>query len=78
MTGTGRRKANVVTVERSERTAALRGLVRVVHPAIRRAGCEWEYDHFRHAYEVPLGRLDDVTAALERAGHIIRFAATGW
>lgn len=66
-----------VTVSRMKASGVLAGPVRVLHPAIKRAGCAWQYDPRAHTYRVPVQHLDDVLAVLELAGHRVEMAAAG-
>lgn len=69
MTRRGRPSGCTVRVTRTKASGLLAGPVRAVHPAIKRAGCAWQYDPRAHAYRVPLHALRDVVTALELAGH---------
>jgi hypothetical protein len=71
-------KVLTVAVGRWLESAVLTGAVRLIHPAIRVTGCEWEYDNLRHAYRVPIRDLDEVTEAMERAGHAVIPEAARW
>lgn len=68
---TSRSKPVSVTVEHTRQSGVVHGPVRVVHPAIRLVGSPGEYDGLQHAYRVPGDMLDDVTAAIEAAGHTV-------
>ena len=61
----------VITVEFKQHSAVVHGPVRVVHPTLRALGCPWQYDHRKHAFLVPVQRLDDVIADIEARGHVI-------
>lgn len=47
-------------------TGIIPGPVRVIHPAIKRVGCVWQYDRRRHAFLVPIRHLDAVLIEIER------------
>ncbi len=71
-------KPLTVTVEQTRHSAVISGPVRVVHPAIKAVGCAWQYDHRRHAYLVPRRHLDDVSVAIELAGHHVQLEMSPW
>lgn len=79
MTAT-RRPAKPLTVNVAEtrHSGVIEGPVRAIHPAIKKIGCAWQYDHARHAYLVPRQALDDIMVAIEVAGHIVNYAAPLW
>lgn len=79
MTAARRRSSRVTALaERRGRLGLLAGPVRVIHPAIRVVGCPWRYDHRWHHYEVPLQRLDAVTAAIKTSGHEVDTRSATW
>jgi hypothetical protein len=46
-------------------------------PAVRAAGSAWQGDNNQRAVSVPIGRADDVAAALEAAGHSVEVLFIG-
>jgi hypothetical protein len=63
----------VITVAFRPHSGVLHGPVRVVHPTLRALGCPWQYDHRKHAFLVPVQRLDAVIVIvdIEARGHVI-------
>ena len=80
MTTTRRRqKQSTITAwQRGRFTGAVRGPVRVVHPAIKRLGIPWQWDAQRGCYLVPRQHFDDLLAALELDGHHVDYQMAGW
>lgn len=73
-----RHRVTVKAWRRNRSTAAIRGPVDAVYPALRDAGVSWSWDRFLRAYVVPLRLLDRVFAALEDAGHRVDYQAGLW
>src|SRR5207248_2687626 len=71
--GFGVRARKPFVIRRSDglRSSWFCGPVRVVMPAVRLAGSEWNWDHNRRAISVPIGRADDVSTTLKAAGHAV-------
>jgi hypothetical protein len=68
------------TVRRSDgpRSAWFSGPARIVMPAVRQSGSTWQWDNTWRAISVPISRADDVTAALEAAGHVVETPRKAW
>jgi hypothetical protein len=71
--GAGMRTSSRFTVRCSDGPSARSyGLAGIVMTAVRLAGCQWQWDNNRRAVSVPIARTDDVAAALEAAGHVVK------
>ncbi|MDP9092274.1 MAG: hypothetical protein M3N95_04860 [Actinomycetota bacterium] len=62
-----------IPIDETRHSGIVRGPVSHVHPAIKAAGCEFQYDHRIHAYKIPKQAIDKVAAALELAGCVVEF-----
>lgn len=74
---TGRKRGATIHAEQLRHSWRLSGPVRVVHPAIKAAGCPWQWDERRSAYLLSARSVDDVLARLELAGHHVEIVGGG-